>query len=85
MIKTPPDFSYESAALARGLSPIAGTDEVGRGPLAGPVTAAAVILDPARIPPGLGDSKALSATTRDRLFDLIMACAQVSVAHATVQ
>lgn len=85
-MRTPaPDFSFETAALARGLAPVAGTDEVGRGPLAGPVTAAAVILDPANIPPGLGDSKALSAARRDALFDAIMASAQVSVAHATVE
>ncbi len=85
MARTPPDFTFETAALARGLAPIAGTDEVGRGPLAGPVTAAAVILDPARIPKGLGDSKALSFATRERLFSEIMAQAQVSVAHATVE
>jgi ribonuclease HII len=64
---------------------VAGVDEVGRGPLAGPVTAAAVILDPAHIPQGLGDSKALSSTKRERLFAEIMGSAQVSVAHATVE
>ena len=47
MARTPPDFSFETAAHARALAPVAGVDEVGRGPLAGPVTAAAVILDPA--------------------------------------
>ncbi|MBS1560424.1 MAG: ribonuclease HII [Bacteroidetes bacterium] len=46
---------------------VAGVDEAGRGALAGPVVAAAVILDPAAIPPGLADSKVLSATTRERL------------------
>lgn len=85
MARIPPDFSFESAALDRGLSPVCGVDEVGRGPLAGPVTAAAVILDPARIPAGLGDSKALSSTKRERLFAEIIATAQVSVAHATVE
>jgi ribonuclease HII len=50
----------------------AGVDEAGRGPLAGPVAAAAVILDPARIPAGVGDSKAMTAETRERLFDLIL-------------
>lgn len=84
MARIPPDFSFEAAALARGLSPVCGVDEVGRGPLAGPVTAAAVILDPARIPAGLGDSKTLSSTKRERLFAEIMATAQVSVAHASV-
>lgn len=53
------DLSIETAAHARGLTRIAGVDEAGRGPLAGPVVAAAVILDPARIPPGLDDSKRL--------------------------
>ena len=84
MARIPPDFSFETAAQARGIAPVAGVDEVGRGPLAGPVTAAAVILDPARIPAGLGDSKALSAAKRERLFAEIMAVAQVSVAHASV-
>lgn len=50
---------------------IAGVDEAGRGPLAGPLVVAAVILNPAREIPGLGDSKALSAKRRDALFDLI--------------
>ena len=85
MARIPPDFSFEAAALARGLSPVCGVDEVGRGPLAGPVTAAAVILDPAHIPAGLGDSKALSSAKRERLFAEILATAQVSVAHATVE
>ena len=85
MARTPPDFSFETAAYARALAPVAGVDEVGRGPLAGPVTAAAVILDPARIPQGLGDSKALSATKRERLYAEIMGSAQVSVVHATVE
>lgn len=80
-----PDFSHETAAQARGFARIAGVDEVGRGPLAGPVTAAAVILDPANIPDGLNDSKKLSAKRRDALFDKIMACATVGVAHATVE
>ena len=85
MSRLPPDFTFETAARLRGLSPVAGTDEVGRGPLAGPVTAAAVILDPGRIPAGLGDSKALSSAKRERLFAEIMSSAQVSVAHATVE
>jgi ribonuclease HII len=85
MARIPPDFSFETATHARALAPVAGVDEVGRGPLAGPVTAAAVILDPAHIPQGLGDSKALSSTKRERLFAEIMGSAQVSVAHATVE
>lgn len=68
----PPDFNLEAAALARGLGPVAGVDEVGRGPLAGPVMAAAVVFDPARIPAGLADSKALSAARREALYPLIL-------------
>ena len=55
-----PTFARERAALKRGVWPVAGCDEAGRGPLAGPVVAAAVILDPKRIPEGLDDSKRLS-------------------------
>ena len=80
-----PSFAYERAAFARGLVRIAGIDEVGRGPLAGPVTAAAVILDPTRIPPGLRDSKALSPQRRAALAAEIMATAQVSIATASVE
>ena len=57
----------ERALLARGVRHIAGVDEVGRGCLAGPVVAAAVILDPGRIVPGLRDSKRLDAAERERL------------------
>ena len=79
-----PDFSRETAAFARGLIRITGIDEVGRGPLAGPVSAAAVILDPARIPHGLRDSKALTAARREALAAEIMATAQVCIATASV-
>lgn len=85
MSKTSPDFSFEIAARTRGAARIAGVDEVGRGPLAGPVTAAAVVLDPARIPVGLNDSKALTAKRRDALFEEILAAADVSIAHASVE
>ena len=84
MTNTSPDFSFELAAMARGFPAIAGVDEVGRGPLAGPVVAAAVVLDPDNIPDGLNDSKKLSAKRRDALFDTIMACADVCIAEATV-
>lgn len=83
-MKTIAHDEYETAALGRGATCIAGVDEVGRGPLAGPVTAAAVRLLPGRVPPGLADSKALTAKRRDVLFDAIMAMAEVSIAHATV-
>ena len=79
-----PDFSFEQAALARGFTRIAGIDEVGRGPLAGPVTAAAVILDPTNIPDGLNDSKKLTAKRREALYDQIMDVAEVSIAEASV-
>lgn len=74
-----PDFSLETEAGAHRL-PVAGADEAGRGPLAGPVVAAAVILDPDAIPPGLDDSKKLSAAKREALFELILQGAEVAVA-----
>lgn len=81
---TGPDFSLEQSLFARGALRVAGVDEVGRGPLAGPVTAAAVILDPTRIPPGLNDSKKLTAKRRAALEPLIFDAAEVSIAHASV-
>ncbi|MBL9048799.1 MAG: ribonuclease HII [Tabrizicola sp.] len=80
-----PDFLRETEALERGVRRVVGVDEVGRGPLAGPVTAAAVRLQPDRIPAGLRDSKVLTANRREALFHEIMAVAEVSVAHATVE
>ncbi|WP_137113058.1 ribonuclease HII [Rhodobacter sp. SY28-1] len=80
-----PDFWHEQAAFDRGELRVVGVDEVGRGPLAGPVTACAALLSPDRIPKGLRDSKMLSAARRDALFDEIMDLAEVSVAHATVE
>ena len=65
---------------------VAGVDEAGRGPLAGPVVAAAVILDPRRPIAGLADSKKLTALRRDRLFDAICANALCcSIAEATTE
>ncbi|WP_089178087.1 ribonuclease HII [Bosea sp. AS-1] len=79
----PADFSRETLAIADGRWPLAGIDEVGRGPLAGPVVAAAVILDPERVPAGLDDSKKLAAPIREELFGEIMERAlAVSVASA---
>ena len=71
--------------MDRGFARIAGVDEVGRGPLAGPVTACAVVLDMSRIPEGLNDSKKLSAQRRESLAEAILACAEVSVASASVE
>ncbi|NJR13795.1 MAG: ribonuclease HII [Phyllobacteriaceae bacterium] len=74
--KPAPDFSFEASLIAGGCRNVAGVDEAGRGPLAGPVVVAAVVLDPACIPAGLDDSKALSQRMRQTLFDVIMAQAQ---------
>ncbi len=79
-----PTFRRERRWLARGVFPIAGCDEAGRGPLAGPVVAAAVILDPQRIPRGLNDSKKLDAQAREKLYDRICASAEVAVAFGAV-
>jgi len=78
-----PTFQRERAALKRGVWPIAGCDEAGRGPLAGPVVAAAVILDPKRIPRGLDDSKKLTPERREELYARICARAEVAVAFAS--
>jgi ribonuclease HII len=78
-----PTFRRERAALRRGISPVAGCDEAGRGPLAGPVVAAAVILDPERVPRGLNDSKKLTAQEREVLYEKITRSAQFSIAFAS--
>jgi ribonuclease HII len=85
LMPTFPDFQFETEAFARGALHVAGVDEVGRGPLAGPVTAAAVRLDPGRIPEGLRDSKTLTARSRERLAAELHQVAAVAVAHATVE
>jgi ribonuclease HII len=73
-----PDFSLEIMLAGRGRRRIAGIDEAGRGPLAGPVVAAAVILDPGKIPDGINDSKALPRQAREQLFLEITQNAQVA-------
>ena len=78
-----PDFSLENRARKRELWPVAGTDEAGRGPLAGPVVAAAVILDPKHIPEGLNDAKKLSAAQREVLYERILSLATVSIASSS--
>jgi ribonuclease HII len=80
-----PDDSLETSARAKGFLRIAGVDEVGRGPLAGPVTAAAVVLDMATLPSGLNDSKKLSVKKRATLAAEIWASAEVAVAEASVE
>jgi ribonuclease HII len=81
-----PDFAFEDDALAEigGEALIAGVDEVGRGPWAGPVVAAAVILKRGNVPDGLDDSKALTKARREALFDVIRERAIVSCASASV-
>ena len=77
-----PTFRRERSALKRGVWPVAGCDEAGRGPLAGPVVAAAVILNPDDVPRGLDDSKRLAAERREVLYARICARAHVAVALA---
>ncbi|MQQ08159.1 ribonuclease HII [Epibacterium sp. SM1979] len=79
-----PDYTLEEAAQRRGFLRIAGVDEVGRGPLAGPVTAAAVVLDIAAMPEGLNDSKKLTPKRRQLIEREILQKAEVSIAHASV-
>src|SRR5215217_8049852 len=78
-----PTFRRERAAMKRGVWPVAGCDEAGRGPLAGPVVAAAVILDPKRIPRGLDDSKKLTPAEREKLYERICSRAEVAVAFGS--
>jgi ribonuclease HII len=79
-------FRIERRYLREGRWPIAGIDEAGRGPLAGPVAVAAVILNPDNLPRGLDDSKALSESDRERLYEQIMKKAlAVSVALASAR
>ncbi|MGH6871055.1 MAG: ribonuclease HII [Rhizomicrobium sp.] len=80
-----PHYIHESRYLKANPGPIAGVDEAGRGPLAGPVVAAAVILDRKRIPKGLNDSKQLTAEVREALFVVILERAvAVGVGEASV-
>ena len=78
-----PNFKIEQDLISKGCSIIAGVDEVGRGPLAGPVTAAAVILDPLNIPDNLNDSKVLSSKKREKLFEELKSSSISAVAHVS--
>ena len=78
-----PTFRRERRAINKGIWPVAGCDEAGRGPLAGPVVAAAVVLDPKRIPRGLDDSKKLTPEEREKLYLKICASAEVAVAFGS--
>ncbi len=77
-----PDFTFENEKRAEGYALICGCDEAGRGPLCGPVVAAAVILDPSVEIEGLNDSKKLSEKKRERLFDIIK---EKAVAYAIAE
>ncbi len=81
-----PSFEFENKYLAEGYTVICGTDEAGRGPLAGPVCAAAVILPEGYMPDGLNDSKKLTEKKRDLLFDIIREKAvSYGIAFASVE
>src|ERR1700730_5058215 len=81
---TKPDFGAERILLKRGIWPVAGIDEAGRGPLAGPVAAAAVVLNPRKVLRGLNDSKVLTPEERERLYEEIMRHAiAVAIAFAS--
>ena len=79
----PPSFRRERALMKRGIWPVAGCDEAGRGPLAGHVVAAAVVLDPKRIPKGIDDSKRLTPERREELFEQICATSSFAVAFGS--
>lgn len=79
-----PNFDFERSAFARGFTRVAGIDEAGRGPWAGPVVAAAVILDPDTLPEGINDSKKLTLRMREELYDTILAKAEVGIGIADV-
>ena len=83
---TPPDMSEEQAARREGFARVCGIDEAGRGPLAGPVVAAAVILPAGYELPGLNDSKKLTARKREQLYTALMQDERVQkcIAQATV-
>ncbi len=77
-------FELEANEIQLGRAPIAGIDEAGRGPWAGPVVAVAVILDPERVPDGMADSKALTPEQREAVFPYILDMAEVGIGIADV-
>jgi ribonuclease HII len=78
----PPDLKFERRAVRRGAKIVAGVDEAGRGPLAGPVVVSAVILNPRRIPDGINDSKQLTRDVREAIFEELMRKATVAIVVA---
>ncbi len=85
-VRTTPTYELENARYGEGFRRVCGIDEAGRGPLAGPVFAAAVVLKPGTEIPGLNDSKKLTEKKREALFDVILEVADdYCVASATEQ
>ena len=84
-VRTLPTFDLEEAMMLEHSGPVVGIDEAGRGPWAGPVVVAAVILNPARIPEGLNDSKLLSPEAREDRYVEIMATSCVAIAIGQVR
>ena len=80
-----PNYSFEAELISVGTAPVAGVDEAGRGPLAGPVVVAACILDPSHIPSGLNDSKKLTAAKREALYEQIFATSHASIVSVSAQ
>jgi ribonuclease HII len=87
MVRPKLTLRHERKLLRCGRDTIAGIDEAGSAPLAGPVSAAAVVLDPDNVPKGLADSKVLTPEEREALFEQILATSQVGIAtisHAEI-
>lgn len=80
-----PDFSYEQQKINEGYTCIVGVDEVGRGPWAGPVVAAAAWLNPNDLPLDATDSKKLTPKRREALYPVILEKAKVAIAEASVE
>lgn len=85
MLRSGPDLKFERKYGKLHNGPVAGVDEAGRGPLAGPVVAAAVVLDPKCIPEGIDDSKVLTAAKRARISAELLGCARVGIGICTVE
>jgi ribonuclease HII len=81
----PPSFRRERKLFREGFLRVAGVDEAGRGPLAGPVVAAAVVLNPKRIPKGIADSKVMTLNQREEVFAALMKTADVAFAFGSVE
>jgi len=84
-VRSLPSFDLEEAMMMEHYGPVAGIDEAGRGPWAGPVVVAAVVLNPDRIPEGINDSKMLTAEVREELYFEIMATSCVGIAIGNVR